>query len=273
MSDKSLHRYPLQLDEDWHVHSTYSDGKGTLEENLSAAEAAGLTLLCFVEHVRKDSDWLDAYIKHCAHLRQGSPLEIKIGVEAKFQDEFGTLDCPELTDEIDYVFAADHRVPLGMSCYCPKDVKQWIEQGMITKERVILGIVNATCAAMKRYKNIVIAHLFSILPKLGILIEEVRLEHLMRIAECARETNTPIEVDERWCAPDIRTASFLYLQGVQLVASTDSHISRRIGKYHHVANVHSALSRFSKMHSSQTVDARFHIQADNDAKETLVPAA
>lgn len=42
----------LNLDEDWHVHSTFSDGQDTVDRNVSVAERRGLRLLCLVDHVR-----------------------------------------------------------------------------------------------------------------------------------------------------------------------------------------------------------------------------
>ena len=44
--------------EDWHVHSTFSDGTSTVAENVAQAGARGLTTLVLVDHVRRDSPWV-----------------------------------------------------------------------------------------------------------------------------------------------------------------------------------------------------------------------
>ncbi len=42
---------PPALDEDYHVHSTFSDGASSPAENLAAAESAGLRTICMADHV------------------------------------------------------------------------------------------------------------------------------------------------------------------------------------------------------------------------------
>ena len=43
----------LALDEDFHVHSTFSDGESSLAQNVRAARERGLRTLCLVDHVRR----------------------------------------------------------------------------------------------------------------------------------------------------------------------------------------------------------------------------
>jgi histidinol phosphatase-like PHP family hydrolase len=45
----------VALDEDFHVHSTFSDGESTLVENVRAARERALRTLCLVDHVRRDT--------------------------------------------------------------------------------------------------------------------------------------------------------------------------------------------------------------------------
>ena len=54
---------------DLHVHSTFSDGRGTIEENIAAAEALGLGTLGCVDHVRVDTDWVPDYVAAVNRLR------------------------------------------------------------------------------------------------------------------------------------------------------------------------------------------------------------
>ena len=49
-------------DEDNHVHSTFSDGKGTIAENIAAAEAVGLKRLVCVDHVRLDTTYVPEFV-------------------------------------------------------------------------------------------------------------------------------------------------------------------------------------------------------------------
>ena len=85
------------LDEDYHVHSAFSDDAvSTLAENVrAAARDRGLRVLCLVDHVRRDSPWVADYTAAVAALRPVPGLEVVAGVEAKILDSQGHLDLPE----------------------------------------------------------------------------------------------------------------------------------------------------------------------------------
>ena len=52
-----------------HVHSTFSDGRDRIEDNIAEAEALGLTALGCVDHVRVDTDWVPDYVAAVQRLR------------------------------------------------------------------------------------------------------------------------------------------------------------------------------------------------------------
>ena len=58
------------LAEDMHVHSTFSDGEGTIEENIAAAEERSLTALTCVDHVRRDTDWHPGFVEEVRRARR-----------------------------------------------------------------------------------------------------------------------------------------------------------------------------------------------------------
>jgi histidinol phosphatase-like PHP family hydrolase len=51
----------LALDEDYHVHSTFSDGESSIVQNVRAARERGLRTLCLVDHVRRGTEWLPEF--------------------------------------------------------------------------------------------------------------------------------------------------------------------------------------------------------------------
>lgn len=53
------------LDEDWHVHSSFSDGSATVMQNVRAAEARGPRSLCVVDQVRGPTDWVSEFVEAC----------------------------------------------------------------------------------------------------------------------------------------------------------------------------------------------------------------
>ena len=112
--------------EDFHVHTTFSDGSGTMEEMVDAALALGLTRLGFADHGYAPYD-LDCcmrdelaadYRTAAAELkaRCAGSLELYCGVEQDFYS-----DAP--TDGFDYVIGSVHYLLLD-SLYVPVDYKE-----------------------------------------------------------------------------------------------------------------------------------------------------
>ncbi len=149
-------------DHDMHVHSTYSDGTGTVAENIAAAERAGLAALTCVDHVRKDTAWAPAFADEVRALAGGTEVEVRSGVEAKILDQSGELDLPADVGAVDRVYAADHRVPLSDGPADPAAVRLAIADGEMDPAAVLESIVTATAGAVARHPNLVIAHLFSV---------------------------------------------------------------------------------------------------------------
>jgi putative hydrolase len=230
------------LDQDMHVHSTYSDGASSVAENVVAAERIGLAALSCVDHVRRDTDWAPAFAEEVRAVSSGTEIEVHSGLEAKILDTSGELDLPADTGDVDRIYAADHRVPLEDGPADPAAVKLAIESGEMEAAEVIDSIVRATAAAASRYPNLVIAHLFSVLPKIGVDESSVPEESLARLAAAAAEAGALIEIDERWRCPSARTLGAFHRAGVPILLSTDSHSPETIGRYDYCLGVIEELS-------------------------------
>jgi putative hydrolase len=225
---------PLQ---DMHVHSTFSDGKNTIEENIEEAESLGLETLTCVDHVRRDTDWLPEYVAAIERLRPTTGVELLCGIEAKLLNTAGDLDLPELPAGIDRIYAADHQVPLADGPHHPREVREDIEAGRRSAGDVLSAIVESTANAVRRHENVVIAHLFSVLPKLGLEESEVPMGLIEGLADAAAESGSWVEIDERWKCPSARTLRPFVDRGVTVLMSTDSHMREKIGRFDYNAGV------------------------------------
>lgn len=232
----------MKLDEDMHVHSTVSDGKHELEENLVEATRLGLQRFGCVEHVRVDTAWVPQYVARVRKAREQHALEVWVGVEAKILDQRGTLDMPRDLTGVDRVYVADHRFPLGDSCYRPLEIKQMMETGQLTPAQCIDALVDATLGSIKSYPNLVLAHLFSVLPKIGIEESSVPRSAIAEIARACRSTGTLVEVDDRWRCPSAETIRVFVDHAVPVLCSSDGHKKESIGRYTHNALVAQALA-------------------------------
>lgn len=231
-----------ELAGDWHVHSTFSDdATSTLEENVAAAEAAGLREIRLTEHVRTDTRWVPEFLAAVRALDVPPSLTVRTGVEAKILDAAGTLDIPAdlVVGEggVDGIVIADHQFPGPDGPWSPSRAAAELDGGLPAAEAVAT-LVRATVAAMERAGGgAQLAHPFSILPKIGLSEDDIDDALLREWAEGAARTGTRIEVNEKWGCPGPRAIRAARAAGAELVASTDSHTAADVGRYDRVATI------------------------------------
>lgn len=223
--------------EDMHVHSTFSDGKHTVEQNLTQAELIGLRRFTCVDHVRVDSTYLPDFVAEVRRQSKGRGMDVFTGVEAKILDGSGLLDLPSDLHGVDLLYAADHQFPLGDRCYKPREIRQQLQQGILSEAQVIAALFDATLGVLNRYPRVVLAHLFSVVPKIGLQEDELPLSRIAELAWAAKCAHATIEIDERWRCPSARTVQVFHQAGVPIFRSTDSHSRETIGMYSYVQEV------------------------------------
>lgn len=233
------------LREDHHVHSTFSDGRSTLEENVAEAERLGLTHLGCVDHVRADTTYHPAYAEAVRALRARTAVTLSVGIEAKMLDTDGGLDLPANgLDLIDVIQVADHQFPAPDGPRSPRAVKADLEAGARGSD-CLEALVTAMMAVMRRHDRhrLVLAHAFSILPKVGLSEDQLPDDRLAALASAAAASGTTVEISERWRCPSLRTLRAMRAAGVAIVCSTDSHAATSIGRYDYVRSTLEALAR------------------------------
>lgn len=119
----------LLMTQDMHVHSTFAEGKSTIEENVAEAERIGLTELTCVDHVQADTKWVPEYVAAVREIAERTPIRLHCAVEAKILDTEGRLDLLEDLDGVDAIYAADHRVPSPEGPMDPSSTRELIEAG------------------------------------------------------------------------------------------------------------------------------------------------
>jgi putative hydrolase len=225
----------VALDEDFHVHSTFSDGASTLVENVQAARERGLRTLCLVDHVRRDTAWLPGFTVAVSRYHGRPGMRVLAGVETKILDTSGQLDLPPGLGGIDLVLIADHQFPAEHGPVHPAEVRAAIQNGAMSPAAAIEQLCEATARALEATdRRPLIAHLFSVLPKIGLdeaMVPEPLLAHL---AKRIADTSAMAEVNEKWSCPSARAVTALARAGVPLVAGSDSHHCRDIGVYRSV---------------------------------------
>jgi putative hydrolase len=231
----------MNLRQDMHVHSTFSDGRDAIEDNVAQAERLGLTALGYVDHFRADTAWVPEYAAAVRRVRVTTGVRLVCSIEAKLLDTTGALDLPAALDGVEAIFAADHQVPLEDGPAHPREVRERLQRGDLRTEAVLEAIVTATARSLDRAHPVVIAHLFSVLPKIGLEEAAVPEDLLRHLASECKRTGQSVEISERWRCPSARTLRPFAEYGVPIVLSTDSHSSETIGRYAYCAGVVSEL--------------------------------
>lgn len=227
----------MSLSQDMHVHSTFSDGRDTIEDNVAEAERLGLVEMTCVDHVRVDSDWVADFTTCVKRANAATPVALSCGIEAKLLNTAGDLDLPPDIAGAQAIYIADHQVPLADGPRTPGEVRQLIETDLLEGRSVLDAIATSTTNALLRNRSVVIAHLFSVLPKLGLEEANVPLELVEQIASAAALSGARIEISERWRCPSARTLRPFLSRGVGILLSTDSHRSDTIGRYSYCNSV------------------------------------
>jgi putative hydrolase len=223
------------LTQDMHVHSTFSDGANTIEENVAEADRIGLTELACVEQVRGDTKWVPAYVAAIRDSRKRTPIVLRCAVEAKILDIYGCLDLPAELDGIDAVYVASHQAPSPDGPMNPRSTRERIEAGELDPQMVLHWIVSGTIAAVRHHEHLVIAHLFSVLPKLGLEEGEISPDLIDSLAVAAAESDARIVVDEHWGCPAVRTLRPFVRHGVPLLLGSGGYDRETLGRYDYCA--------------------------------------
>lgn len=220
-----------------HVYSTFSDGQNTIEENVAKAERVGLAELVFADHVRADSKWVPAYVETVRKCNEQTSVVLHCAVEAKILDIYGSLDLPRRLSGIDAVYAVCHQAPSPDGPMNARSTRERIEAGDLDPEMILRWMVEGTAAALHRHEHVVIAHLFSALPTLGLSEGDVSLEMVDSLAIAAAESDARLTVDEHWRCPTARTLRPFLQRGVPLLLGSGSQSRETIGRYDYGAGV------------------------------------
>jgi len=231
------------LDEDYHVHSTFSgDAESTVAQNVRAAGERGLRTLCVADHVRRDTAWVPELAAAVAAYRGRPGPRVLAGVEAKILDAGGRLDLPGRLDGIDLVLIADHQFPGDDGPVHPDRVRAAIEGGELAAAEAVERLCAATVRALGATdRGCLLAHLFSLLPKLGLDEAMVPRPLLADLAAGAARAGAMVEVNEKWACPSPRTVAAMLRAGARVVAGSDSHHCRDVGVYRSVRRTGTAV--------------------------------
>lgn len=118
------------LNVDFHLHSTWTDGKQSVEEILLYAKNNGLHSIAITDHIRKESTYFEDYKKLIDSLNNNDEnFSLYSGFEAKVSDFEGNIDVKkDVAENADLAIVSVHRYPLGRNLYNASEFKKEVAQ-------------------------------------------------------------------------------------------------------------------------------------------------
>jgi len=114
---------------DKHIHSTWTDGEGSILQISQRAREIGLKTIAITDHIRETSTYFAQYDQEIKKIRKQMSLEILAGFEAKVKNFDGEIDAPKnVFKKAEIKIASVHRFPLGRRLYSPKEFDKKICQ-------------------------------------------------------------------------------------------------------------------------------------------------
>jgi len=227
---------------DYHIHSTYSDGRSGPEEYIAPAIEAGLSEIGFSEHLNLFSDQdgsvmapedMPVYLKNIETIRKSTTLiKVKTGLEVDFfkGKEKETGEYLENLD-LDYVIGSVHymgekTVDNGPEFYEGKSI-----------DRLFESYIDTVCAAVASGLFDIIGHC-DLIRIYGFKPSGDPEPHYRRLARTMKQHNVAFEVNtngrNRPLAdfyPDRKYLGIFHEENIPVCVNSDAHMPSRVGQY------------------------------------------
>ena len=213
---------------DYHTHTVYSHGKGSVEDNVAAAEAKGLKAVAVTDHgisgypdSLNPAD-LESFIADVEESRKRHPsVKVLAGVETNLLGADGTIDLPRSFEKrLDLIVCGFHfaRVPASWHDF----VHFWVPNMLPTKftAKRMAKNTDAYIRAMESHRISVIAH-----PMRSLRVD------LKALGEAAARLGVYIELNGKSMCLSVADLKTLAATDCMFICSSDAHEPARVGDF------------------------------------------
>lgn len=221
----------MQILADYHTHTIYSHGKGTIEDNIKVAISKGIKTIGISDHgfmhmtygvkvdniykMREEIDKLKEKYKN---------LNILLGMECNILDDRGNIDMTdEISQNLDYIMAGYH---FGSKPTSIRSILNHCNNYVIKSEKSKEYNTNAIINAMKHNNLFIITHPGD---KGDVYIEE--------IAKVAKETDTRLEINSSHGFLNCEQIRKIKNIGNKFIIGSDAHIPSRVGDFERAMSI------------------------------------
>ncbi|MBO8168442.1 MAG: PHP domain-containing protein [Thermoanaerobacteraceae bacterium] len=223
----------MQFAADLHMHTKYSDGRGTIEEMMQAAIARKLEKIAITDHgpknigvgIKSPEQLLDIK-KEAEQVSRGQNIKVLVGVEADILGVNGEIDIPEtIYRQLDLLLVGLHpyvfpgTITDGLTFVLPNQLYKLSEP---VRRRVIEINTKAVIAVLRKHPVDILTH-----PGLNMPID------YEQVARACAETNTLYEINTGHKNQHFQPLSIIEKvsrQGVRFVVNSDAHYPDTVGE-------------------------------------------
>lgn len=216
---------PEEVNFDFHMHTTQTDGKNSAQEMVAGATEVGLSAIAFSEHVNRSSSWYPEFFAHVGAVRATAPIRVHIGIEAKPLDFEGTIDASaEILDLAELIVGSVHRFPDGQGGLIPMAQVPALgsERAMEIELGLAMGLVRNKASRVD-----VLGHPMGISTKHFGGFPEVAMKTLM--AAC-RDNDVVFEISTKYCTDLRQLVHLLRETNPRVSVGSDAHATSEVGQ-------------------------------------------
>lgn len=215
----------MQILADYHTHTVYSHGKGTIEDNVKEAISKGIKTIGISDHSYKHMTY-GVKIKDIYKMREDvdklnlkySNIDILLGMECNILDENGNIDInDEVSKLLDYVMAGYH---FGSSPTSLKSMLNHCNNYVLKNEKSKEYNTKAIINAMRNNDIFIITHPGD---KGDVYIEE--------IAKAAKDTDTRLEINSSHSYLNASQLKQIKHIGNKFIIGSDAHRPENVGNF------------------------------------------
>lgn len=211
---------------DYHTHTVYSHGKGTIEDNVKVAISKGIKTIGISDHGYKNVAYgvkIDDFEKmreevNILNDKYKNKIKILLGVECNILDNKGNIDLNEkIYKYFDYIMAGYHFGSIPTSL---KGIINMCQNYFFKSEKAKEYNTESIVNTIKNNDIFAITHPGD---KGGIYIEEV--------ANVAQNTNTRLEINSSHAFLNAEQIKKINDYNIKFIIGSDAHTPQDVGNF------------------------------------------
>lgn len=219
---------------DYHTHTIFSHGTGTIEDNVKVAVKKGLSQIAITDHGFNHKLYginrVDVPVmrKQIEQLKKDYPIDILLGIETNLIGENGTIDIFKEEEKLfDVIIMGYHKIIKAqsfsdrMTFFARNDFRK-----ILSSKWVIQKNTDAYLRAIDLYNIDILAHL-----NYGMPVDAVQ------IAKLANQKGTYIELNGKRTLFTRDEIEKMVDMKTKFIMDSDAHAPEKVGEVNHPMNI------------------------------------